>query len=51
MEKIRQPSHYVYIVEQESKSSHDMSINFILKDKLNIIQEFQHAVKIKVITK
>ena len=43
--EIKQHPHYVYVAKQKPISSHDKPINSKLKDKLNIVQNFQHVVK------
>ena len=40
--------HYVYIIEQNQKSSDDKPINTILNNKLSIVQNIHHAVKTEV---
>ena len=46
--KIMQHLHYVYIIEQNQKSSDDKPINTILNNKLSIVQNIHHAVKTEV---
>ena len=45
MEKIIQHPHYVYNTKPKPRSSCDIQIRTKLKDKVNIVQKFQHVVK------